>query len=383
MNSDTSGYAGFWQRFAAITLDGIIFVGVHVLALIVCRLLFRFLVGVNLAWLFGCAAGIIINWLYCVLLESSPKQATLGKMAVGIYVTDIHGNRLSFDRASGRFLGKSLSALIGGVGFVMAIFTQRKQGLHDMLAGSLVVRKGPPTRMQTADTIFGVVLGSAILIFGGFLLYVIPQAIGSSGFSAMDIRAKDIYVAIINANSEREPLGLGTVWPKSGKPMEDAKDIGGMTFANSSDYFTVLYDGEHYGTPEWAPYVTGFDYSTCAGAGVPPKTGGGRLTAQNNAWTIAANITDDMPDIIQVIVSRNVDPSSLIPREGDLRKQFLRPSKHTAPFGDQEFLFVRKGGSVFHLRGKHVSLYIVYNGANNEELQRIRDAFEKVEYLAP
>ena len=233
-----------------------------------------------------------------------------------------------------------------------------------------------------AITIAGVVLCS-ILICGHILILAVMSPVLNAGGSAISWRAKDIYVAIMGANTERKPLGLGTVWPKSGKPMEDAEDIGDMTFANSSDYFSVLYDGENCGTPEWAPYVAGFSYSKCAGAGVRPKTGGGRLTAKNNAWTIAANITDDMPDIIPIIISRNVDPSSLIPREGDLREQFLRPSKYKTPFGDKAFFFVRKGGSIYKNKWKYANLRVVYGDVSDEELQEIRDAFEKIEYLAP
>ncbi|MER3416968.1 MAG: hypothetical protein C4297_12250 [Gemmataceae bacterium] len=74
-------------------------------------------------------------------MESSRTQATLGKMALGITVTDLEGNRIGFGKATGRFFGKIISALIFYIGFVMAAFTEKKQGLHDMMAGCLVVNK--------------------------------------------------------------------------------------------------------------------------------------------------------------------------------------------------------------------------------------------------
>ena len=83
--------------------------------------------------------GIVIRWLYFALMESSGGQATLGKMAVGIVVTDTDGKRITFAKATGRFFGKFLSAAILLVGFIMAGFTDRKQALHDYLAGTLVV----------------------------------------------------------------------------------------------------------------------------------------------------------------------------------------------------------------------------------------------------
>jgi uncharacterized RDD family membrane protein YckC len=85
--------------------------------------------------------GIIIRWLYYALLESSPHQASLGKMALGLIVTDLEGNRIGFGRATGRFFAKFLSALTLGIGYMMAGWTERKQALHDMIAGTRVMRK--------------------------------------------------------------------------------------------------------------------------------------------------------------------------------------------------------------------------------------------------
>jgi uncharacterized RDD family membrane protein YckC len=73
-------------------------------------------------------------------MESSPKQGTLGKMALGIVVTDMDSRRISFGRATGRYFAKILSGLILGIGFLMVAFTEKKQGLHDILAGTLVVK---------------------------------------------------------------------------------------------------------------------------------------------------------------------------------------------------------------------------------------------------
>jgi uncharacterized RDD family membrane protein YckC len=79
-------------------------------------------------------------WICFAGLESSRRQATLGKLALGIRVTDLAGRRVDFARASGRHFAKVLSSLCLLVGFVMAAFTRRKQTLHDIVAGCLVVR---------------------------------------------------------------------------------------------------------------------------------------------------------------------------------------------------------------------------------------------------
>ncbi len=85
--------------------------------------------------------GIIITWLYYALMESSSAQATLGKMVMQIKVTDNRNKRIGFGRATGRFFGMYLSSFILFIGFFMVLFTQRKQGLHDLMADCLVVNK--------------------------------------------------------------------------------------------------------------------------------------------------------------------------------------------------------------------------------------------------
>ncbi len=140
-------YAGYWRRFTAAIIDGIIlsvFAGVLNAIFIV-----PFMISPRASA--DAASGvvsliyiilIISGWLYYTLLESSSKQATVGKMALGIIVTDLYGNRISFGRANGRYWSKILSALILYIGFIMAGFTEKKQALHDIIASCLVVKKG-------------------------------------------------------------------------------------------------------------------------------------------------------------------------------------------------------------------------------------------------
>lgn len=155
-------YAGFWKRFAAYLIDGIILgvvswlIFIPILAAIgigassmeyseemmmdeeAAAGMAAMLAGGMMMIVFVSAAA---GWLYFALMESSSKQGTLGKMALGIIVTDVNGNRLTFGRATGRYFGKILSGLIFYIGFIMAAFTEKKQALHDMIAGCLVVNK--------------------------------------------------------------------------------------------------------------------------------------------------------------------------------------------------------------------------------------------------
>ena len=136
-------YAGFWLRFCAAFVDGFITNILVGIVGLVMGLSFSMLGHDMVQAIVPLAqfSGIIIQWLYFALMESSTNQATLGKMSVGIRVTDLDGRRLSFGQATGRYFGKILSGLILGIGFLMAAFTEKKQALHDMLAGTLVVRK--------------------------------------------------------------------------------------------------------------------------------------------------------------------------------------------------------------------------------------------------
>ena len=83
---------------------------------------------------------LLVQWLYEALLTSSSWQATVGKRVLDLKVTDEAGNPISFEQATGRFFAKILSGLICGIGFLMVAFTERRQGLHDIIAGTLVVK---------------------------------------------------------------------------------------------------------------------------------------------------------------------------------------------------------------------------------------------------
>ena len=136
-------YAGFSQRFCAAFLDGIILM----LGLIPAGFLLGLVLhglGVNdLDQTEGLAnlLSVVLGWLYSAGLESSGFQATIGKMALGIKVTNLQGGRISFVQATGRHFGKIISGFILLIGFIMAAFTEKKQALHDIMAGTLVVRR--------------------------------------------------------------------------------------------------------------------------------------------------------------------------------------------------------------------------------------------------
>ncbi|MBE9178168.1 RDD family protein [Oculatella sp. LEGE 06141] len=135
-------YANFWTRFAASLIDGIILYILGAIAGFMIGFVYGLTTGTSEgAALLGGIAGLLVGWLYYALMESSPQQATLGKQAMGIVVTDENGDRISFGKATGRHFGKFISSIILLIGYIMAAFTEKRQALHDMMAGTLVVKK--------------------------------------------------------------------------------------------------------------------------------------------------------------------------------------------------------------------------------------------------
>jgi uncharacterized RDD family membrane protein YckC len=156
-------YAGFWRRFLALLIDSLVLGAVYgVIALIggVSMIGFRnmndptaasaAMGGIMFFILFACVAG----WLYSALMESSANQGTLGKMAMGLRVTDLDGRRISFGKATGRYFAKFLSGMTLSIGYIMAAFTQKKQALHDFVAGTLVLSKQSAVSAQVAENAF-------------------------------------------------------------------------------------------------------------------------------------------------------------------------------------------------------------------------------------
>jgi uncharacterized RDD family membrane protein YckC len=157
-------YAGFWLRFVAYLIDGLLNFAVLgiIFALIIGFLgvgffraqfqemggpgvdranpVFPAMLFITILTLSGFM--IIVGWLYYAGMESSQYQGTFGKMALGLVVTDVDGRPITFARASGRFFAKIITGMVPlAIGYIMAGFTEKKQALHDMIASCLVLRK--------------------------------------------------------------------------------------------------------------------------------------------------------------------------------------------------------------------------------------------------
>ena len=205
-------------------------------------------------------------------------------------------------------------------------------------------------------------------ILASALFPAISNAVMQANMTAVGTRGRDIYVAITGANTEREPLGLGNVWPKTQldtgttTASGGTKDIADTIFTTSSEYFYQLYNGEKVGQQDWSPYVAGFDYSKLAGAGVSAKSGTGQLTQENNMWVVAANVRDEMEDIIPILVTRNIDCKTLYSdlSDGSASDKLSWSSTFRTPFSNKGFVMIRKGGGIFKAREKYATVKVVY-----------------------
>lgn len=166
---DNARFAGFWVRFAAIFIDGLILApllyGLDYLG-------FRLYMtgenygeyvfgpqagdpfmgpvstvvettpeGLTAYLMFGVVSSVLVSLIYTTAMHASPTRATLGKMAMGVQVVDRFGGRLTWKRALGRHVATYLSGLILNIGYLMAAFDPEKQALHDKLADTYVVHK--------------------------------------------------------------------------------------------------------------------------------------------------------------------------------------------------------------------------------------------------
>ena len=142
-------YAGFWLRVLASLIDSTL---IGIVARAFEMLISEF--GVlppnsetdDLTSFWPLAVVLFGRLLYYVIMESSKYQGTVGKIVMSIEVTNLNGERVSFQRALRRYVASIFSDLTLGFGFAMAGFTRRRQALHDMMAGTLVVRKGSNSR---------------------------------------------------------------------------------------------------------------------------------------------------------------------------------------------------------------------------------------------
>lgn len=282
-------YAGFWKRFAALIIDNIL---VNILMGI-----FMVLIGYDFTgqsepqiskilpiMFFAVAA----TFLYWPLFESSSLQATPGKLALGIKVTDLSGGRVGFWTSFGRNLGKIISGLTLNIGYAMAGFTVRKQALHDKMSGCLVIDKNaspedlaplPPAKPWfICLAIFGTLLPYIIMFLAGLFVAMFAFKYASS---AADLQSLGNRVTTVNPENSKDEFA-------EAKRMDDLLSL----IAN----FQNVYADNHEGN-----YASDFAQLEAAIPGFPNQSTevGSYHIALNNDYVTAERKGDNViPDYV-------------------------------------------------------------------------------------
>ena len=209
-----------------------------------------------------------------------------------------------------------------------------------------------------------VVIGILGILMGA-LFPAISSAMLSAQTNALAMHGRNLFIGITQANVDRESHGRSSVWPKNKNKEEgQGDDIAYKGYSSSADdYFDDLFDMQNYGTTECSPYVD-VDIKFVSGAGVSAYKGNKSLKGCI-AWKIVTDLTDDMPDIIPVLVSRNISTDNFIKSSSQetisQTKQEQTDTTYTQPFGNKATVIIHKGGAAGVYKGRYQSLCDFYD----------------------
>ena len=256
----------------------------------------------------------------------------------------------------GAILTTIFCCLIGGiVSIVYASKVNTKLAQGDIVGAKAASKSA--MHWIIANMLFAPII-AVIGILAGALFPAISSASQSANSSAASMRGRSLFVGIVQASTEREAAGLQSVWPQTAESSElsdDKEDIAGIPFRTSSQYFRTLFDTNAMGSDDWAPYISGVDIGVL------------KLSKDSDFcdWIVAANIQEEFDDVIPVLISANVDPSSL-------KTSFDGFDDTPIPFGsavgrsrlpwcDDYVIVVRKGGAAQVIKKKYFTYSTLYN----------------------
>lgn len=220
-------YAGFWLRFGAYFIDSLITaIGINILMFVVAIVLKTISIG-NVAGtvsIFSSIISLVLTFLYYCLLTHY-KGATYGKMFMGLEVRSVDNQRLSLNKIIIReTIGKIVSSIIFGIGYIMVAFTEKKQGLHDLMAGSIVVYKDPTKELSVIKkVVIGISISFLFLVPIGIFLSVVLASLNTARTSADDAKIKS-NISELRANME--------IYQSLNKSYSNANDCDSGAFAS-------------------------------------------------------------------------------------------------------------------------------------------------------
>jgi uncharacterized RDD family membrane protein YckC len=192
-------YGGFWIRLVAHLIDSLILFMVNIAVFFALLFVYSLLFGgssgshdtgflvIFILWLLFM---VIFNWLYYAFQESSSRQATIGKQLMGLTVTDYGEKPISFWTATGRWAAKILSGLTLNLGYIMIGFTEKKQGLHDYLVHTYVIKK---TGSRNCNLVAKYLV---IAVFACIILFILASVFVSFMYGTAHIIPKTKIVTV-------------------------------------------------------------------------------------------------------------------------------------------------------------------------------------------
>ena len=208
-------------------------------------------------------------------------------------------------------------------------------------------------------------------ILGEALAPAVSSSKQSVNTAAMAMKGRNLFVGIIQANTEREAAGLASAWPRTTVVGDmDKDDIAGKAFQKSTDYFRDLFDMSNHGKEDWNPYVN-CDIDV--------------VGKDLDEWCVVANITDDMPDCLPVLISANFNPELLLSKwdgKSDITTPLPIGPEHGAAkslFDDKAIIVVRKGGAAQIIKDEDLTYATLYCGRSFD----LTKAKTPVVYLTP
>lgn len=204
-------------------------------------------------------------------------------------------------------------------------------------------------------------------ILMGVLFPTINTAMQNAKTNACAIQGRKLFQEITQADINREQKGMVSIWPRTSETTsDDQEDISSQQYNTSTDYFQKLFDLDHYGQPDWDPYV-GCDLSVISGFGVSPFSGTGSLNGKNVLWTIAQGVETDLPEVVPVLISRNAKADDLFTSgnyDGSTSTKVNvgkdNGAESNVPFGAKVYVLVRKGGASEVIEAKYSRYNLIY-----------------------
>ena len=210
-----------------------------------------------------------------------------------------------------------------------------------------------------------VVIGILGILMGA-LFPAISAAMLNAQTAAMQMRGRNLFVAITQCNTEREGAGLQAVWPQESTDGLDDEDKNVIGATSSTDFFKYLFNLDVSDAKSRKPFVD-VDVGVLSGGGVPGMTGSD-LQNKNVGWLVTQNIQSEVADVVPVLVSRNVDESAL---ESNLKQYNGTDTAEVkcgeggglkaTPFGNKAWILIRKSGAAQTIKAKYSKLNVIFN----------------------